>query len=456
MVKKEPIRVFTYITNVFIVLTVIYLAIFTPYKYLLQTKIISFYTICGGYAAIMLLLSLEGMAVGMVKPRELLTRLRPTTAVQWGMIFYLLFSFVSALLSKYPSTWIGATRYEGFLTVAIYVASFYFVSKFAKPSKWMMYAFGGAVTLFGVISVIQLAGVPFLYDRGMTYYSGGVINAADYMIGTVGNVDFAAALLALIIPIITLYVVKAKEKQRFLLLIPAILALFVLLKIWVLLGLVGTFISAFLAFPYALGLKKRGVTVYFILLTVLALTAILVLYAVPFERGLLFELHSILHGEVKETFGTGRFHVWREVLCRIPDNLFFGTGPDTMIFDDAIKPFTRYDEAEGLIVRHIDLAHNEFLNVLYHQGIFAFLSYLAAAAGFLVSYFKNAAKNAAALITGAGVIGYAAALMFGMTMPPIGIFFWVCLGLYEHYTASEPDVISAAKQKKRIRKMRKR
>jgi len=447
MTKKEPMRVFTYITNIFIVLTVMYLAIFTPYKYLLQTKIISFYTICGGYSAIMLLLSLEGMAVGMIKPRELLTRLRPTTVVQWGMIFYLLFSFVSALLSKHPSTWIGTTRYEGFLTVAIYVTSFYFTAKFVKPAKWMMYAFGGAVTLFGVISVIQLAGVPFLYDSGMNYYSGGVINAADYMIGTIGNVDFAAALLALIIPVITLYVVKAKEKQRFLLLIPAILALFVLLKIWVLLGLVGTFISAVLAFPYGLGLKKRGVTVYFISITVLALIAILVLYTVPFERGLLFELHSILHGEVKETFGTGRFQVWREVLGRIPDNLFFGTGPDTMVLDDAIKPFTRYDEAEGLIVRRIDLAHNEFLNILYHQGIFAFLSYLAAAVGFLVSYFKNAVNNAAALITGAGVIGYAAALMFGMTMPPIGIFFWVCLGLYEHYTASEPAVISVAKAK---------
>jgi len=449
MSKPNAWRPFTFLANTYIVLMAVYLALFTDYNHLLPLKLISFYAFGGGFVALTLLLSLESIAIGMVKPKELLKKLAPSSAVQWCLLGYLVFSLVSALLSQYPQTWIGATRYEGFLTVAIYVGSFYFLAKFARPEKWMMYAFGAAATVFGVIAVLQLAGVPLLYADGMNYYSGGSINSADYLIGTIGNIDFSAALLALVFPVITLYVIKAREKYRFLLLVPALLSLYVLMRIWVLLGLAGLFAAVALPFPYAIGLKKRGITVYFALLPVLALVAIGVLYAVPFQRGMLYELHSILHGEVQASFGTGRFHIWREVIERVPDNLFFGTGPDTMLFDSAIEPFTRVDAVEGLIVRHIDIAHNEFLNVLYHQGIFAFLCYFGAAVAFLISFFQNAHKNSPALIFGAGVIGYEAALMFGMTMPPIGAFFWLCLGLFECAVAKKEDAAEApAKRKK--------
>ena len=36
-----------------------------------------------------------------------------------------------------------------------------------------------------------------------------------------------------------------------------------------------------------------------------------------------------------------------------------------------LEAFTRYDEAlGGTIIGRIDVAHNEYLNILYHQGNF--------------------------------------------------------------------------------------
>ena len=94
--------------------------------------------------------------------------------------------------------------------------------------------------------------------------------------------------------------------------------------------------------------------------------------------GMFHELHAILHGNAEGGFGSGRLHIWKSVLQRVPEHLLFGTGPDTMLYSD-IEAFSRYDEVlGGTIVARIDIAHNEYLNILYHQGILALASYLGA------------------------------------------------------------------------------
>ena len=446
MSKSNAWRPFTFITNTYIALLFFQLALFADYNHLMKVNLTSFYVIGGGFVALMLLFFLESTAVGMIKPKELLRKLAPASLVQWFFLGYLLFSFVSASLSEYPDTWIGATRNEGFLTIVIYVLSFYFVAKFARPAKWMMYAFGAAVSVFCIISVLQLSGLPFLYPDGMNYYEMLEKEGAA-SIGTIGNIDFAAALLALIIPILAVYIVKAKEKHRFILLLPALLSVAVLLKIWVLLGLIGVAAAAIVVFPYVVGFKKRGRTVYFAFLPVLALAALAILYALPFQSGFLFELHSILHGQISDTFGSGRIRIWTDVISCIPDHLFFGAGPDTMLYA-GFEPFQRYDEVEGWIVRYIDTAHNDYLNILYHQGIFALVTYLAAVIAFAVSFVRNACKTPEALLLGAGIIGYLAAMFFGISMPFTTVFFWLCLGLHECVTLAAPKQLPQTKEQK--------
>ena len=110
MSKSNAWRPFTFITNTYIALLFFQLALFADYNHLMKVNLTSFYVIGGGFVALMLLFFLESTAVGMIKPKELLRKLAPASLVQWFFLGYLLFSFVSASLSEYPDTWIGATR----------------------------------------------------------------------------------------------------------------------------------------------------------------------------------------------------------------------------------------------------------------------------------------------------------------------------------------------------------
>ncbi|MBE6685908.1 MAG: O-antigen ligase family protein [Ruminococcaceae bacterium] len=412
-----------------------FLLICSEYGTIFATKVTFFYIICGGYVALILLLCLESLLVGMIKPRDVLKIFAPSSLLQIFMLFYLGFTLISAFLSEYPTVWTGLERKEGFGTIAIYVLCFYFVARFIRAQKWMIYFFGAFVTIFGVISVIQFCGISFLYPKGMNYYDAYTKYSSAH-IGTLGNVDFAAAFLALAIPIFLVYIVKAEEKQRFYLLVPLLLSLGVMLKIWVLSGIIGILAIFAVTIPPAFSFKRKGIIIYWSVFVFFMLIGLATIYFVRLDGGLFGELHNILHGNISESFGTGRLYIWHQVLSRIPDNLFFGTGPDTMLYAN-IEPFYRTDPVYGGIIALIESAHNEYLNILFHQGIFAFLSYVCAVMTVVIQFFKNASKSREVLILGAALIGYLVCAFFGISTLATAPFFWVCLGFFDKYSNKE-------------------
>ena len=86
-------------------------------------------------------------------------------------------------------------------------------------------------------------------------------------------------------------------------------------------------------------------------------------------------------------------------------------------------------------MRSIDVAHNEYLNILVNQGIFALLSYLAAVISALVHWYRN--KSAAAAAAGAAVLCYCVQAFFGISMFIAAIFFWIALAYLESENRSE-------------------
>jgi len=422
-------RPFDLLTNAYVALLAVFLLACSNYSFIQTTKSTLFYIICGGYVCLTLLLCIETVLIGIIPPKVLLQKIKPDSKVQILMLAYLLLSLISTVFSKYPSVWIGASRFEGFFTIAIYILSFYFVSKFAKIQRWMIYLFGIAVSLSCTVAVVQLAGSSFLYPAGVNFYDSYEKYTGSY-IGTIGNVDFVAAFLGLSIPLFILYMIKAKDSRRGFLIIPAILSLAVLLKIKVLLGYVAILAAVAVAIPLIFNSKRRGCLVYFSVLVTLVLAVLAAVYVIPFENGFLYELHSILHGQLSDTFGSGRIRIWKEVLRRVPDNLLFGTGPDTMILA-GIEPFRRVDEVYGEIVAHIDSAHNDYLNILFHQGLLAFTAYAGAVIAFAISFFKKAPHNVYACIFGVSIIAYLSAVFFGLSVLFVAPYFWLLLGFYE-------------------------
>ncbi len=438
MMKKQRknFKALEVITAVFLAALIsVFLLSFTAYTEFTALKNSLFFTVSGGYAVLLVVFGVEGMLAGMYSPRALWEKLRPDSWVQYLLLGYLALTALSAAFSDYPAeAWLGGSRTEGFLTLFLYVFCFYGVAKFAKPQKWMIYLLGGALVPFSVLGLLQLQGFnPFdLYPEGMNYFDAGIKYAGKYL-STLGNVDLGAAFLCLAIPALLVYIVRAKEKLRFLLLLPLGLTLWFFLKMWVLAGLVGVFCGLILALPFLFAFKKRPLLIYYIALAAAVLGGFAVLYFVDLG-GMLGELHQILHGAVSDSFGTGRIYIWRSVLERVPEHLWFGAGPDTLLKAE-IAPFSREDKAAGLMIYGlIDSAHCEYLNVLYHQGVFALLTYLGALAMAVVKGAKAALSRPEAAVLGGAVLCYCVQAFFGISQLITAPFFWVALGLLEHYT----------------------
>jgi len=296
---------------------------------------------------------------------------RKFTLTQLFVTLYWLFSAVSALLSEYRLDAVtGMARREGLITLTLYCAVFLLFSSFASADGRLLWIFGLSMTVFCLISFLQLLGLnPFgLYPKNTDYY-GMNRDYSGQFIGTVGNAGLAASLFCVAVPV---FWVSAVRLKKYLALLPAALCAAVLLLIDVKAGLLGVFAGGLLALPVVLpaGAKTRRRLGLSLLL--LALASLLLLYFCNFSSGTLWEAHEILHGRISDKFGTGRIYIWRNVLELVPERPLFGGGPDTLLHYMKAE-FTRKTESGAVVTRAIDAAHNEYLNVLVNQGGLALL-----------------------------------------------------------------------------------
>ncbi len=449
--KSSPWSALEWITHVFVGLAFSLFILFTPaYTAMGQVKYTLFCWFFGIYALLLVLLPLEGVLTGSLSFSDLGRKLRPRSICQYSILAYLLLTVVSALLSEYPQiVWRGEARKEGVWTIGLYVIAFYGVAKFFRGGRWILYVLGGTTLLFSILSIVQLMGYnPFLlYPQGYSYYDAYEAYSGAF-IGTIGNVDLAAAFLCLSVGALWIYIFKGKERIRYILLLPLVLALFVLLRIQVLAGVVGICVGTVFMIPYVLGLSKKHRLWYFIGLGVFAVAGVLVLYLWDAKEGFFHEIHMILRGRISDGFGTGRIYIWKNVLRKVPENLFFGAGPDTLLYS-GIEPFRRYDEGLKMdLTAYVDVAHSEYLNILYHQGIFAFLAYLLGMFDIIRRGIKNVGRNPYIAVWSGSVVCYVLQGAFGISQYLITPVFWVCLGLLEYFVSGSDSPVPETKRRK--------
>jgi O-antigen ligase len=343
------------------------------------------------------------------------------------ILLYWLFSLISTLLSDYRlDALTGMGRHEGLITLTLYCLVFLIFSVYARPSRSLLYTFGAAMAVFCLLSFLQIAGGnPLgLFPKG-TDYSGMNVDYSGQFIGTVGNAGLAAALLCIAVPVFAFSALKIKKYVLFL---PALLCLLLLILIDVKAGIVGVVAGMLLSLPVVFNFTKKTKAAVWLSLLGLFIIAALTLYFYDFGgSGMLWEAHQILRGSISDSYGTSRIYIWRNVLALVPERPFFGGGPDTLVHYMAAV-FTRETET-GVISKSIDAAHNEYLNILVNQGLFALLFYLAALVTSLVKWLKN--KEAAAAVCGAAMLCYCIQAFFGISQSITAIYFWVLWGLSE-------------------------
>ena len=387
------------------------------------SKTVCYYALTLCYLAAMLFLFALQTIRRKLRRADVRDGLKHTPAAAWLILLYLVFTLISALLSDYGTVWLGSVRREGMLTISLYCVSFLLISRFYRPSRWHLYVFAAAATAFCCICVFQMLNFNIfgLYPLGELYTCEDFV---DSFIGTIGNIDFTASYLCIAVPILWCAILRLKGRVRFLLLLPLLLCLAVLVRINVAAGYFGVFLGALLSLPVVLPCAKKTRLIVLFLIAGLLIAALLAVYFHKFEQTDLRQLHNILHGKIKDSYGSGRVYIWRRTAQAVPEHLWFGTGPDTL----SLAAFARQDVLDGqgnlLYIKVYDAAHNEYLTILFHQGVFALLAYLSALGVTLLQWVRQSRTNAAAAIAGTAVLCYCLQALFGISQLITSPFFW--------------------------------
>ena len=362
--------------------------------------------------------------------------LRPLRTTEAAALLFLFCTLVSAAVSEHGGkAWYNAASHEAALTVCLYVLLFLIVSRWGRPTERLFRVLFWTMALFCVLCLFQAAGEnPFgLYPGELNYYDGYGAKYPGGYAGTIGNVDFISAFLALVTPMLLLRSVGQKPRKAWPCWLLAAVCLWIAVWLRVLCGLVGMATGGVICL--AVFCPDRARKRVLLALGLLALIGLGLLRTFDLPIKFLHELHELLHGRFDDTFGTGRFYIWRQMLERIPNRLLFGVGPDMVRFSD-LEPFIKYENGVEIARAGITDAHCYPLQILFCQGLPALLSWLSLVGLTLVHWFRHRTEPAVRTL-GGGLVCFLCAMLFCPSSIIIMPFFWLTMGLLEAETASE-------------------
>ena len=426
---KQRILAFLRKPDLFEVWTALFLAL-----YLLFPGFRGYADISGAKTKLFyLLVGLLGLLALAFFVRDLRDRkYRPLTAAQIAALAFLGFSVLSAALSpiKTGNPWYSSASREGAVTLALYVFLFLAVSRRGRTTERLYGVLFWSLLPFCLLCLVQLLGKNplWLYPQGMNYGDGWGVRYKGAYVGTIGNVDLVSAFLALVIPVLILHALGKRPGKALPDLLLAALCLAVLFWIRVLCGPVGLLLGgAVCLIVLCPDRTRRWVALS---LAAAALTALAVLWFFDLPVGLLHELHELLHGRWEDSFGTGRFYIWRQILSRIPERLWLGVGPD-LTRCAGLTPFYRLSETGALLdTAAITDAHCYPLQVLFCQGLPALLSWLCLV-GVNLTHWIRARRDPAVSALGAGLVCFLCAMLFCISSIIVMPFCWLTMGLLE-------------------------
>lgn len=358
---------------------------------------------------------------------------------------YLLFVWISTAFSPYREALYSTVTHEHALTLTCYVVCFLVLSLFAKPTRSVLIAIYAATGVHCLIVALQLCGWNLfgLYGEAKNYYISSLRHAGNFL-GTVGNVDLVSALLSLLMPICLVGGLTAPGWRKLPGLVLAGICMMELLWIQVLNGLVGSLVGGVIAALALIPVRRKVKLVMLLVLAACCAAGAALVWARDFPSGPLHELHEILHLRIKDSFGSGRVFIWRQMLRRVPGQLFLGAGPDTVRYT-GLAPFLRYNAA-GKVVAGAALtdAHCLPLEILYCTGLFSLLNWLVMVFRVLRSWARRGLGSREGAAIGAGLVCFLVSMLFCISSVILMPLCWCLLGLLQ---AEQPPRRSESAQR---------
>lgn len=368
---------------------------------------------------------------------------RRLSATQRLLAGYGLLLIFSALASPYfQLVWWGGGRYEGLLTMLVYLAIFMAVSTWGRFRPGYLYLLLIPVGLNIILSLLQLqGGNPLgLYPSYYDYFDGNVLYSGQFL-GTIGNTGLLSAFFCLAVPAMLCYAVRERADRRAAaLLAGAVVAALIMFRSGVAAGLVALLLTALIVIALLLpGRRLRWL--YLLLLLLLLAVGLCWLSAYDGEpEGLFGEAAAIVQGEADGSFGSGRLAIWQETVELIGERPLLGGGPDTL-GERLDFYFTRESDGRDSGYRtKVDTAHNDYLNIAANNGLPALALYVLALLSSLYGWVRHC-RSTAVLVCGAAVLCYSIQIFFSFSLCITAPLFWIFWGLLE----------SALKQQKNAR-----
>ncbi len=354
---------------------------------------------------------------------------------------YAIMALVSAAFSDYPAAaFFGAHRLDGAISICVYCAVFVLLSMFYRRDRRVLAALVAGIVINCAVSALQLCGLNplWLFPEGMNYYDYGVKFPAQF-IGSCGNAGLNSSVLCLAAPILFICARRCRRRLRLPAYFAAVFALAILLLSKVSAAILGLALGITVCAPLVFGRTKRQKRRIAVISALIIIAALAVIYFTELPVATLSQLRSMLHGELRAEFGSGRIYIWENAIKLFPESPLLGGGPDTLVYRIGAH-FTKTGPGGFSVTRDIDNAHNEYLNILVNQGLLGLGFYLAALAAPMIRFFRSKRKTPLATACAVGLICYLIQAFFGIGMCINSPYFWAALAILSSETAQSLPV----------------
>lgn len=115
-----------------------------------------------------------------------------------AMAVFIAVLFVSSIASSYSEAWTGkGARYQGFITMLVYVLVYVVASRFFRQSQSFLLSSVAALGIVSVLGVLHCYGIdPFYIQQNVAD------NFKKAYISTVGNINFYSSYICLLLPVV--------------------------------------------------------------------------------------------------------------------------------------------------------------------------------------------------------------------------------------------------------------
>ena len=325
-------------------------------------------------------------------------------------------SCISTIYAIKPKTaLIGLNaRYEGLIALLYYYNLLYIASFIEKDTKKIIVALIIISTVYQTIyALMQFFDAPFVYKYIKT--------TRIWPMGTMTNPNFYSSLILMGVLSTIGLLVDSNKKYMKVILYLIILFLFLGLIIGNTLScIVGLIVCAIYLLIYLI--KRKKVKVFILLF----ITFVVILFgAYKTNMTLLIsdskkttnEVVEMSKGNTQNSFGNNRIEIWSKSFNIVPyyllhgagvDNFFYAFGPNRLRIED----------------KTIDKAHNEYLQILITEGLFALIVYISL---YLIVLLRGIKNNKIYLIL--PVLGYMVQAFFNISVIEVAPIFFILLGM---------------------------